>query len=416
MLLTELYPRYHHRYSSLPIIGSMLAGYSRWLFDQGYPRHRIRQHFRSARRLVPLLHNMDVHAFSELTWKRLRACAPACSKDDPELAVLVRLLDRYLEAVGVFSAPPLTMIEEKLAAYRTYLEEIRGLSVSTVTSHTATIAEFLEYLGYEEDPACLDTLSRADIESFACKVGARLSRASFQHSVAHLRAFLRFLAIHGEAPKGLDMQIDTPRVYRGEQLPRTLPWNTVQIFLQSIDRSTPKGQRDYAMLLLVVTYGLRSCEVVALNLDDIQWRARQIRVPQHKTTNRLILPLTDEVGASLVDYLQKGRPPLYCREVFLRCRAPEGVLKPTAVAEVFQAWARRSGLDIPFQGAHCLRHSYAVHLLRQGTPLKTIGDILGHRTAESTCAYLRLAIEDLRAVALPLPQKTAAGAHREGVA
>ena len=104
-----------------------------------------------------------------------------------------------------------------------------------------------------------------------------------------------------------------------------------------------------------------------------------------------------------MSYLREGRPALPQREVFLRCRAPAGVLKPTAVTEAFQGWARRSGLKIPFQGPHCVRHSYAVHLLRQGTPMKTIGDVLGHRNAESTCVYLRLAIDDLREVAIPLP-------------
>jgi site-specific recombinase XerD len=83
------------------------------------------------------------------------------------------------------------------------------------------------------------------------------------------------------------------------------------------------------------------------------------------------------------------------------------VLQPTAVAEVFQTWVRRSGLPIPFQGPHCLRHSYAVHLLRRGIPLKTLGDLLGHRTAESTCVYLRLATRDLRRVPLSLPRRGA---------
>ena len=87
-----------------------------------------------------------------------------------------------------------------------------------------------------------------------------------------------------------------------------------------------------------------------------------------------------------------------------------GVLKPTAISEAFQAWSKRSGLDIPFQGPHCLRHSYAVYLLRSGLSLKTIGDLLGHRTLESTCVYIRLAVEDLRYVALDLPAETALGA------
>ena len=161
--------------------------------------------------------------------------------------------------------------------------------------------------------------------------------------------------------------------------------------LQSIDRSIPLGRRDYAIFLLMATYGLRACEVVTLTLDDVEWRAR-LRIPQRKTRGSLWLPLTDEVGTALLDYLRQGRaalnvrrqrvpfqgPPLPSyREMFLRCRTPAGVLKPTAVTEAFQAWSKRSGLAIPFQGAHCMRHSYAVHLLRSGLSLKTIGASAG---------------------------------------
>ncbi|WP_173179229.1 site-specific integrase [Desulfosarcina ovata] len=413
--MNEIYPRFHQRYSSLPIFGSILEGYACWLIGKGYPKLRVRCHFQAARRLVFQLKDKEIHSLEELTRENLRACAPACSQDDADLAVFIRLIEQYLEAKGIFQVQPLTEIGNRLAAYRTYLEEVRGLAPSTVTQHTDTIAGFLEHLGYKRNYACLNALTGVDIESFVSRLGKRLSRASLQHSVAHLRAFLRFLGSRDEAPPGLDLQIDTPRVYRGERLPRTLSWNTVNNLLHSIDRSTIKGRRDYAMLLLMATYGLRSCEVVSLTLDDIQWRAGLIRIPQHKSANHLILPLTDEVGTGLVDYLQRGRPALPCREVFLRCRTPDGVLKPTAVTEAFQAWSRKSGLPIPFQGAHCIRHSYAVHLLRQGTPLKTIGDILGHRSAESTCVYLRLAIEDLRGVALPLPKESTADKQQEGV-
>jgi len=166
------------------------------------------------------------------------------------------------------------------------------------------------------------------------------------------------------------------------------------------------GTRDYAMFSLMTTYGMRACEVVALTLDDIHWRARQIHIRQSKTGNALELPLTDEVGTAIQEYLKKVPRYGVCRQVFLRLRAPIGVLKPTAVIEAFQAWSRRSGLDIPFKGAHCIRHSYALNLLRQGVPLKTIGDVLGHRSPESTAVYLRLATEDLRTVALPVPSPT----------
>jgi integrase len=164
------------------------------------------------------------------------------------------------------------------------------------------------------------------------------------------------------------------------------------------------GRRDYAMFLLIATYGLRTSEIAALRLEDVEWRAGRIRVPRPKSTTPIVLPLTDDVGAALLDYLRHARPELPCREVFLRVRAPAGALAPTAVTEAFQGWSRRGGLSIPYQGPHCLRHSLAVHLLRQGTSLKAIGDLLGHRSTESTCVYLRLNVDDLRDAALDLPR------------
>ena len=115
--------------------------------------------------------------------------------------------------------------------------------------------------------------------------------------------------------------------------------------------------------------------------------------------------VTDPVGAALLDYLRHARPLLPFRELFLRVRAPAGPLAPTAVTEAFQGWTHRGRLPIPYQGPHCLRHSLAVHLLRKGASLKAIGDLLGHRGAESTCVYLRLHVEDLRDAALDLPSE-----------
>lgn len=425
-MLLELYPRVHRRYTSLPIIGPTLDGYGTWLLQQGYSADRAREYFRAAPRLARQLQQRGVRTLAGITRARLQGCAPADSQDDPDLAALVRQLDRYFGAeMSLYSAPALTHIAQRVAAYTTYLEQVRGFARSTCTYHRRTVTEFLTHLGYEKAPTRLAALTGRDLETFLCAVGPRQTRASLQHVVSHLRAFLRFLVSAGEAPAGLDLRIDTPRVYRGEQLPRALPWETVQGFLKAIDRTTPMGRRDYAMFLLIATYGLRACEVVTLTLDDVEWRARRLRIPQRKTRGSLWLPLTDDVGSALLDYLRHGRPALALRrqrvrfrggppptyrELFLRHRTPVGLLKPTAVAEAFQAWSKRSALTIPFHGAHCLRHSYAVYLLRSGISLKTIGDLLGHRTLESTCVYLRLAVEDLRDVALDLPADVACSA------
>jgi site-specific recombinase XerD len=315
-----------------------------------------------------------------------------------------------------------------VGAFAIYLKEVRGLSSSSIAGHCATTSALLAHIGYGRCPQRLRALTTRDIESFICLGGKGLGRRSVAHMITYLRAFLRYAAVTGEAPIGLDQQIDTPRVYREEQLPRALPWNVVQALLQTIDRTTPRGLRDYAIFLLIATYGLRAGEIVGLTLDDIGWRARRLRVRQGKTGSVLLLPLTDEVATALLAYLRQGRPqaavrryrrgfqmdPTPHREVFLRCRTPAGILRATGVIEAFQAWSRRSGLTIPFQGVHCLRHSYALHLLRSGLSLKTIGDLLGHRRSESTCVYLRLATDDLREVALSFPTASVPQAQENG--
>jgi site-specific recombinase XerD len=285
--------------------------------------------------------------------------------------------------------------------YANHLRDVRGFAASTVCHHRYASQCFLNHLKAKKIP--LGSIQPKDVETYVNQTGKRLSRASLQHDIAALRGFLRFLATDGRTPTGLDRRIDTPRLYRFEQLPRALPWDTVTSLLRSIDTTSAMGHRDYTMFLLIATYGLRASEVVALSLDDIRWRQGVLRIHQRKTSSPLELPLTNEVLAAIVKHLKRTPPPAPYRRVFLRMRAPIGVLKPTAVTEAFQALVRKSGFSIPYQGPHCLRHSYALHLLKNGTPLKTIGDILGHRTAESTSMYLRLATGDLREVALAVP-------------
>jgi integrase len=248
------------------------------------------------------------------------------------------------------------------------------------------------------------------VERFVRCVAKRFNRHSLQHVIAHVRGFLRFLRMSGRGPERAEFPIDTPRVYRQEQLPRALPWETVRAFLDGIDRRRPAGRRDYAIFLLIATYGLRGCDIAGLRLSDVDWQAGKLSIRQRKTGQPLHLPLTDAVATALLAYLRKGRPRCAYREVFLTVVAPILPLKRQAVGYAFRNRVRTSGLNIPFEGVHCLRHSYASYLLRRGISLKTIGDLLGHVSMESTCVYLRLNVDELREVALSLP----AGSKQEG--
>ena len=406
-MLSDHFPRAHRRYKSLPLLGSLADEFHTWLLAGGFRRDARERHLEALWRIDRALRRRGCRQWSDVTRHDLEGCWRQVRRHSLNDPATVRRLQQFAEHTARLTPPeptPPSRVETLTRAYAAMLGDLRGLAPKTIHEHATTAAAFLESLAYETTPSRLASVTARDSEAFVRRAGSRLGRATLQHTVARLRSFLRFLAGRGAIRPGLDQQIDTPRLYRLEQLPRSLPWGTVRALLRSIDQTTPHGRRDYTMFFLIATYGLRASEVVALTLEAIDWRRRLLRVPQRKTGTPLLLPLTDPAGTVLVRYLRRARPASPHRELFLRARAPAGVLQPTAVSEAFQKWVRRSALPIPFQGAHCLRHSYAVHLLRRGIPLKTLGDLLGHRTAESTCVYLRLATDDLRHVALRLPR------------
>jgi site-specific recombinase XerD len=405
-MLRFLLPKAHHKFSSLPLLGPIIDGFDDWLAASGYTPGSREFAIRMLPHVDADLRRRRVRHVASLTPAMLHACWRALIKTFPTNAGTVRSLERYLATAGMIGAD-LTGTAERSESvmlseeYANHLRDVRGFAPSTVGHHRYASQCFLNHLKTKKVP--LGSIQPKDVEAYIKQAGKRLCRASLQHDIAALRGFLCFLATDGRTPAGLDRRIDTPRLYRLEQLPRALPWDTVMLLLRSIDTASAMGLRDYTMFLLIATYGLRASEVVSLSLDDIRWRQGVLRIHQRKTSSPLELPLTNEVMAVMVKHLKRTPPPVPYRRVFLRMRAPIGLLKPTAVTEAFQAAARKSGLSIPYQGPHCLRHAYALHLLKNGTPLKTIGDILGHRTAESTSMYLRLATGDLREVSLEVP-------------
>jgi len=405
-MIKDLLPKSHEHHRSLPLLGPVLDDFDDWLVAQGYRRFTRQCYVLRCTAIEKYSHKRHQYNLEVLTPEKLRKCWRFYRHLPGGISGTVGCLQRFLQCRQLLPAltpPPATAFSATLHAYREHLSEVRGLARATIEQHCLTAAESLQHW-LDLDPTFrLANLTRGHIESFILSVSHRFGRSSLQHVVAQVRGLLRFLAMRGEAPVGLSSQIDMPRVYRLEQPPRSLPWDTVWTFLKSIDRTHASGQRDYAIFLLIATYGLRGCDIAGLKLNDIHWRTDEIQVNQSKTKCPLLLPLTDQVAEALLIYLREGRPQSSYREIFLTVQAPIVPIKRQTVGYAFRNRVQRSALDVPFRGVHCLRHSYAVRLLRQGVSLKDIGDLLGHRSAESTCVYLRLNVDDLREVALPLP-------------
>ena len=406
-MLERIRPRAFRDYQALPVLGPVLEDFLLWSLGRGTTLGSAKNQLKDCLRISKFLVGRGVVSWASIPFDALDGAYRYFHDDHLEISGTVRRVEEFLRekrGMPVRPRPTPTRSGETLDAFLAHLSEVMGLGASAISSHRIYISFFLEFIDLENDAKALASLTSSVVDEFIAIRAKTLNRQSLQHLVGYLRSFLRFEFSHGALPIPLHERIDTPRVYRLEKLPRSLPWTTVNALLDGIDRNEAHGKRNLAMLLLMATYGLRSIEVVSLTLDDIDWRGKAIHILQRKTGHRLSLPLTDAVADALIDYLKNARPASARREIFLRMRAPLTFrLKPASVSDVFQREARLSGLDIKEQGAHCLRHSFAVHLLRQGTPMNVIGDILGHQSVESTCVYLRMAVEDLREVALDVP-------------
>lgn len=405
-MIATIRPKSHRKYLALPVLGPFLDDFTQWSHQRGYKLSTIRNQLKDTRQIIAFFQKLGLQSIAELNHSDFENAWRHFYQYRPNISGTVRQLQRFFDERSELTSPdPIskTRSDRELDNFAAYLKNVRGLSATTIQAYLGYLNRFLEQIEFDSNQQALSRVTLKQVEDFICNCSRTLNRYSLQHVVGYLRAFLRFQYSKGILQSPLQEMIDMPRVYRLEKIPHSIPWPVVNNLLNSIQRSDSQGLRDYAMLLLATTYGLRSCEVVSLTLDDIKWRTGTVRIIQGKNENQLVFPLTDDVADALIDYIKNGRPDLPYRQIFLRIRAPHGRLKAPAVSEALERQIRLSGLNIAYHGSHCLRHSYAVHLLRQGTSVKVIGDVLGHRNPESTCVYLRLAIDDLRSVALEVP-------------
>ena len=214
-MLTDLLPRAHAHLASLPLLGPHLDGFVDWLYGRGYPDLPIRLRLRKTPLVDAMLHRRGVRHPDSLTRAQLLELAPRDSQDDIYLSAVVRSLADYLDERGLLAQPAATPQEELVAAYRDHLDRVRGLADSTLAHHSFTASELLGFLGFNRDRAVLCHLGPQQVEAFVRAVGARVCRGSMQHTVAHLRSFLRFRARRGQAALGSDSPLYAPPGCRG---------------------------------------------------------------------------------------------------------------------------------------------------------------------------------------------------------
>jgi site-specific recombinase XerD len=388
-------------------LGSYLDFYAAEMRNDGYPRHTIEfqvrviadfGHWLSKRRLAAA--NVSLDLFSPY----LRARSRHKCQTGMELSALRRLLDLLVRA-GIVqkSVPPVVTPADRLASeYCSYLRQERGLSSTTQSHYSAFVREFLKGR-FGKGSVDLSTLRARDITGFVQRRAAKIRSIRVQLMTTALRSFLRFARFRGDITKDLAACVPAVANWKLSSIPRAMPAHQVKLLLDSINRKTGMGRRDYAILLLLARLGLRGGEITALTLEDLDWEEGMIRV-RGKGGRFTQMPLPSDVGEAIADYLKDGRPNANSRCVFLRVRAPIGGFQGiTPICDIVRHALRRAGIDIPRKGAHQFRHGLACQLLQHGASLSEIGELLRHRSPQTTAIYAKVDLISLSTLALPWP-------------
>jgi integrase/recombinase XerD len=314
----------------------------------------------------------------------------------------------HLRTRGVLARPTVVVDDSPLGQlqreYERYLNAERGLAPVTVSGYVNVFRRFLtEQFG--NGALDLSTVTASTITTFVLRYAGTMSPRYAQGTVSALRSMCRFLQQRGAIDRDLAAAMPSVTDWRLASIPKYLTPEEVERVLQACNRQTTVGRRDHAILLLLARLGLRAGEIIALELDDIHWRAGEILVRSSKRLPQDRLPLLTEVGDALATYLYRDRQPHTTRRVFLCMRAPRrSFANPSTVSTIVRRALERAGLSPALKGAHLFRHSLATRMLRHGVSLPEIGMVLRHRTVQTTEIYAKVDLAALRALARPWPE------------
>jgi site-specific recombinase XerD len=319
------------------------------------------------------------------------------------------ILNRFLAVLGQTGVveqrqklPPQNPRQIITDEFLRYLLQERGLSRATLQYYVPFIDQFLSER-FRNKPVNLSTLRAADVIGFVQRHVHRFSPGRAKLLVTALRSFCRYLRHRGEIAVDLAACVPSVPNWSKSTLPKFLPPGTVQRVLSCCDRRTPLGRRDYAILLLLARLGLRAGEVVALNLEDIDWNAGQMTV-HGKGGRSAQMPLLADVGEAIAAYLRNGRPHCSSRRVFIRAKAPlGGFASSVAICCIVMQALQRADVESARHGAHLFRHTLACDLLRKGCSLDEIGELLRHQSPNTTAIYAKVDLTALHSLALPWP-------------
>jgi integrase/recombinase XerD len=386
-----------------------IVPFFKWAIEEGYAPCSLRRRIRIAACFSRWLAEKSVRLRSISSRhldQYLRYRTQQQRMYDGNAPALKQLLDflrgGHVIPVEKIRKPRPSPVEQHVQAYERYLREERVLATATIVNYVRFTREFLKDC-FGSAPVRLSQLCAGDVARFVQRQAPRLQLKTAKLLTTALRSFLQYTRYRGYVRLDLAAAVPAVANWSMPSIPRAIAAGQVRRLLAQINRQTAVGRRDYAIVLLLARLGLRSSEVVFLELDDVDWKDGSLSV-RGKGGRLVRLPLPKDVGEAIAAYLQHGRPHSTSRRVFLRAKAPiRGFRGPCAVGMIVRHALLRAGIDAPTTGAHQFRHGLATEMLRHGASLSEIGELFGHRSPETTKIYTKVDINALRTLALPWP-------------
>lgn len=370
------------RYTEKTIIERirLLASWTNWGLSAGYTLATIRSAYATSFALIRNGHRPQFRG--------------DINKESVEIA---KLFISYLEDKGALACLPIKMEPPLVAEFMVWAHEQHGLAETTLGTYRRAIHPFVEALG--DDTSAYDASA---IRTYMLGRAGTVSVARLKGIAVAIRAFLQFLIATGQCPPGLDHAMPNAAGWRLTSTPRFLSDADIARIIAACDGE--RRLRDRAIILLLVRLGLRASEVAQLSFDDINWQQGSIRL-HGKGRREELLPLTQEIGDAMIAYIERGRPMLAIRALFLSEYAPLRPIDRITVKCLVKRALKRGGIESSYKGAHILRHSAATAMLRHGVSLEGVGTVLRHRAPAMTAHYAKVDIALLAAIAQPWPGK-----------
>lgn len=391
-----------------------LATFETYLVQAGYSKCVIPIYLRKVK---TFLTSLDMNCIEDMDCSRLKAVIETYT-GQLRLSSQTQLVEAAVHAYYGFCCGQMfhkrlsiknfvcsPAIENEIARYRKYLQEVAGLRVNTIISHCNTVAIFLCY-SFEDCEFSMDKLSVNQIQTYLIKGLSHVSASSKRTMLTRIRSYLRFLAFEDgyRMDEILRLPLTSP-VWKQSDLPKYLSEDELDRLLASYNRSKPNGIRDYAILRCLKDLGLRCSEVASLSLDDFDWINGTVTIRNTKNYADRMLPLKEVTGNSISEYLLHSRPQTRERMLFVRSGKNRGNPMGTSQVRRTVRYAAMKANLTKFTGTHMLRYAIVKEMLDNRTDFKVIADVLGHECLETTKVYAKLDLSHLREVAGTWPEE-----------